>query len=170
MSGLLQIDKMKLVKVGPSLKERIERRITSAHHRAMVDRLQRFREQLEREMAPQPWTDLETAAVAILYDICHALGLNEEERLRVIGQEGDRTLNALLESHPVPLPHALLNERQSKAMAYLQDYGRISLSEYRQICPHWSDETLRLDLYDLVQRGLLTKNGDKKGTTYVLAA
>ena len=133
----------------------------------MVDRLQRFREQLEGEMAPRPWTDLETAAVAILYDICHALGLNEEERLRVIGQEGDQALNELLESRPVPLPRALLNERQAKAMNYVQKHGRISLSEYRRIYPHWSDETLRLDL---VKRELLTKNGDKKGTTYVLAA
>ena len=118
-------------------------------------------------MAPRPWTDLETAAVAILYDICHALGLNEEERLRVIGQEGDQALNELLESRPVPLPRALLNERQAKAMNYVQKHGRISLSEYRRIYPHWSDETLRLDL---VKRELLTKNGDKKGTTYVLAA
>jgi predicted HTH transcriptional regulator len=165
MSSLLQIDKMRLIKVGPSLKERIERRIASAHHRVMVDRLQRFREQLEREMVPRPWTDLETTAVAILYDVCHALELNEEERLMVLGQEGDQALDDLLENRPVPL----LNERQSKAMAYLQDYGRISLSEYRQICPHWSDETLRLDLASLVARGLLVKNGRKKGTSYTLA-
>jgi hypothetical protein len=32
-----------------------------------------------------------------------------------------------------------------------------------------SDETLRLDLADLVARGLLTKNGHNKGTCYVLA-
>ena len=40
---------------------------------------------------------------------------------------------------------------------------------YRQICPYWSDETLRLDLASLVSRGLLAKNGAKRGTHYVLA-
>jgi ATP-dependent DNA helicase RecG len=32
----------------------------------------------------------------------------------------------------------------------------------------WAPETLRLDLADLVNRGLLLKIGDKRGTRYIL--
>jgi predicted HTH transcriptional regulator len=121
-------------------------------------------------MEPIAWTALEAPMVTVLADICSALGLDEQERAVVLGEDGSQALTEFLERRPAPLPCALLNERQSKAMAYLQTYERISLSEYRQLCPHWSDETLRLDLADLVKRGILEKNGSKKGTSYTLAA
>jgi ATP-dependent DNA helicase RecG len=62
-----------------------------------------------------------------------------------------------------------LNDRQRCALAYARDRGSISLGVYRELCPGWSPETLRLDLADLVQRGILAKNGRKKGTRYVFA-
>jgi ATP-dependent DNA helicase RecG len=61
-----------------------------------------------------------------------------------------------------------MNERQSKAIAYVNEHGSISNREYRTICPGVSSETLRLDLSDLVERGLLLKIGSKKGTHYIL--
>ena len=63
---------------------------------------------------------------------------------------------------------ARLNERQIRALQYLQDYGRIANREYRDLCPDVSPETLRLDLTDLVDKGLVMKIGDKKGTYYIL--
>ena len=63
-----------------------------------------------------------------------------------------------------------MNERQLRALAYLQDNGRITNREYSQLCPDVSSETLRLDLADLVQRGLLLKIGAKRGTYYILKA
>jgi ATP-dependent DNA helicase RecG len=61
-----------------------------------------------------------------------------------------------------------LNERQIRALQYLQDSGRITNREYRDLCPDVSPETLRLDLADLVDKGLVMKIGDKKGTYYIL--
>jgi len=60
-----------------------------------------------------------------------------------------------------------MNERQLKALEFVQQNGSISNSDYRQICPHVGAETLRLDLADMVTRGLLLKIGDKRGTRYI---
>ena len=61
-------------------------------------------------------------------------------------QEGERPLADILESHPVPRFRIPMNERQAKALAYVGEHGMLNLSIYRQLCPYWSDETLRLDL------------------------
>lgn len=61
-----------------------------------------------------------------------------------------------------------LNQRQMRALQYVEREGRITNREYRQLCPGVSPETLRLDLADLVQKGLLLKIGDKRGTYYIL--
>ncbi len=61
-----------------------------------------------------------------------------------------------------------LGERQIQAILYLQQYGRITNHDYRELCPTVTPETLRLDLADLVDKGLIIKIGDKKGTYYML--
>jgi ATP-dependent DNA helicase RecG len=69
---------------------------------------------------------------------------------------------------PMPEWEGRMNERQIRALQYIQQYGRITNREYREICPDVSPETLRLDLADLVDKGLALKIGDKKGTYYIL--
>jgi ATP-dependent DNA helicase RecG len=61
-----------------------------------------------------------------------------------------------------------MNERQAKALAYVQRNGRITNREYRELCGDVTAETLRLDLVDLVKRGVLLKIGDKRSTYYIL--
>jgi ATP-dependent DNA helicase RecG len=61
-----------------------------------------------------------------------------------------------------------MNERQMQALAFVRKNGSITNSDYRQLCPTVSTETLRLDLVDLVNKGLLLKIGSKKGTHYIL--
>jgi ATP-dependent DNA helicase RecG len=61
-----------------------------------------------------------------------------------------------------------MNERQLRALQYLQQHARITNREYHEICPDVSPETLRLDLNDLTDKGLIMKIGDKKGTYYIL--
>jgi hypothetical protein len=160
---------MQVVKAGPSLRERLERWIAAAHHNAVVGRLRRFREELEREMEPEPWTGLEAPMVLLLSDVCGALALSEDERASVLGQQGERGLAEILETRVTPRYPGLPRERQAEALAHVQEHGKINISAYRQICPGLSDETLRLDLADLVRRGLLVKNGAKKGTYYTAA-
>jgi len=61
-----------------------------------------------------------------------------------------------------------MNERQAKALDYVQKHGRITNGEYQELCPDVSSETLRLDLVDLVEKGVLLKVGAKRGTYYIL--
>jgi ATP-dependent DNA helicase RecG len=60
------------------------------------------------------------------------------------------------------------NHRQSRALQYIRDKGSITNREYRTLCQGVSAETLRLDLADMVERGILLKVGSKKGTYYIL--
>jgi len=109
---------MRLVKVGPSLRERLERRIAAAHHRAVIARLRRFREQLERRMEPEPWTNLEGPAVLLLADVCDALAFTKEERTEVLGQDGERALADILEARPFRIP---TDEPQAEALTYVRE-------------------------------------------------
>lgn len=61
-----------------------------------------------------------------------------------------------------------MNERQAKVLTYLQQHDRIRNREYQDLCPDVSPETLRLDLVDLVERGILLKIGEKRGTYYII--
>jgi ATP-dependent DNA helicase RecG len=60
-----------------------------------------------------------------------------------------------------------LNPRQKVALTYLVVHKRISNSQYQELCPDVHPETLRRDLSDLVQRGVLIKVGDKRATYYI---
>jgi len=70
----------------------------------------------------------------------------------------------------LPAWESSMNERQLRALAYLQANGRITNREYSHLCPDVSSETLRLDLVDLATRGVLLKIGAKRGTYYILKA
>lgn len=61
-----------------------------------------------------------------------------------------------------------MNERQMKAIEHMQRHGSITNGDYQKLCQHVGSETLRLDLADLVNRGVLLKIGDKRGTRYIL--
>ena len=60
------------------------------------------------------------------------------------------------------------NPRQARALQYIRETGSITNREYRGLIQAVSSETLRLDLVDLVEKGILTRVGAKKGTYYVL--
>jgi ATP-dependent DNA helicase RecG len=62
----------------------------------------------------------------------------------------------------------MMNERQAKALTYVQQHDRITNRDYQALCPDVTAETLRLDLVDLVERGILLKIGEKRGTYYIL--
>ena len=54
-----------------------------------------------------------------------------------------------------------------RVLRHLREHERITNRSYRQLCPEVSTETLRLDLRDLVEKGVLLKIGSKRGTFYV---
>ena len=151
-------EQMQLVRTGPSLSERIG-------HRSTVKRLIELRERLEVDMFPEPIGALNASAVVLLSDVCEALGLDESETAQVLGVEGAAALAC-----ETAVSGGVINRRQIEALNLARKYSQVTLGTLRATCPHWSDETLRLDLADLVERGLLVKNGAKKGTSYTLPA
>jgi ATP-dependent DNA helicase RecG len=60
-----------------------------------------------------------------------------------------------------------VNLRQMRALQFLNEHDRITNGQYQGLCPEVTAETLRLDLRDLVRKGILLKIGDKRGTYYV---
>lgn len=78
------------------------------------------------------------------------------------------TLSNIQERPAAPKWSKNMNERQARALSFVRENGSITNREYQNVCPDVSVETLRLDLVDLVERGLLLKIGSKKGTTYIL--
>jgi ATP-dependent DNA helicase RecG len=77
-------------------------------------------------------------------------------------------LSNVRERRAVPSWEKAMNERQIRALNYIREHGSITNREYQQLCPDVSAETLRIDLADLVNRGVLLRVGAKKGTYYIL--
>lgn len=61
-----------------------------------------------------------------------------------------------------------LTPRQERALAYLVESGSITNRAFRELFPDLSDETIRRELADLVDQGLIMKVGDRKATYYIL--
>jgi ATP-dependent DNA helicase RecG len=61
-----------------------------------------------------------------------------------------------------------LNERQINALTFLAEQRRITNRDLQELHPDVSAESVRRDLADLVERGLLLKVGDKRATYYIL--
>jgi ATP-dependent DNA helicase RecG len=61
-----------------------------------------------------------------------------------------------------------LNPRQQQLLGFLAQNKRITNSDYQELCPDVSPETLRRDFADLVQRNVLIKMGTKRATYYIL--
>jgi len=78
------------------------------------------------------------------------------------------TLENVRERPEIPAWMRDMNERQLRALNYIREHGRITNREYRALCPDVSAETIRLDLADLVKKGILIKVGAKRGTYYIL--
>lgn len=65
------------------------------------------------------------------------------------------------------LLQAGLNERQARGLMYAKERGRLTNRDYRMVNPEITDETARLDLLALVDKGYLLRFGDKKGASYL---
>ncbi len=80
----------------------------------------------------------------------------------------ERRINQPLSASPHAPPNVTVTERQARALQYVREHGRITNRDYQTICPDVSAETLRTDLSDLVEKGVLMRIGEKKGTYYIL--
>lgn len=109
------------------------------------------------------------------------LGLGIDRMMEVMQQAGHKppsfdarpysfavTLYNAREKQSAPAWSRNTNHRQARALQYIRDHGSITNREYRTLCQGVSAETLRLDLADMVEQGILLKVGSKKGTYYIL--
>lgn len=109
------------------------------------------------------------------------LGLGIDRMMEVMQQAGHKppyfdarpysfavTLYNEREKQKAPEWSRNTNHRQARALQYIRDHGSITNREYRSLCQGVSAETLRLDLADMVEQGILLKVGSKKGTYYIL--
>jgi len=109
------------------------------------------------------------------------LGLGIDRMIEEMAQAGHRppqfkaqphsftvVLSNVRDRRPTPSWERAMNERQARALTYIREHGSITNREYQQLCPDVSAETLRIDLADLVDRGMLIRVGAKKGTYYIL--
>ncbi|MCU0496837.1 MAG: putative DNA binding domain-containing protein [Anaerolineae bacterium] len=109
------------------------------------------------------------------------LGLGIDRMMEVMQQAGHKppyfdarpysfavTLYNVRQKHAPPDWTRNTNYRQGRALQYIKEHGSITNREYRQLCAGVSAETLRLDLADMVEKGLLLKIGSKKGTYYIV--
>ncbi|HLY27342.1 MAG TPA: ATP-binding protein, partial [Aggregatilineales bacterium] len=82
-----------------------------------------------------------------------------------------RLFNNGFEQHGADLQAAaFLNPRQESALYYLQEggYRRITNKDIQELFPDIHPETIRRDLADLVNKGILLKLGQKRGSYYIL--
>lgn len=61
-----------------------------------------------------------------------------------------------------------LNNSQIQAIAYMQDHGSLTMSDFLRISPGINERTLRRYLADLVDKKLIKAIGEKKGRRYEL--
>lgn len=60
-----------------------------------------------------------------------------------------------------------LNERQMKAVAHVKGFGRITNSEFQELTGS-TRKTAARDLDDLVQKSVLVRVGERRGSYYIL--
>ena len=61
-----------------------------------------------------------------------------------------------------------LNNRQQKALAFVNQHGLITNRDYRTLFPEISSRTALNDLRELVDEGILQKKGSTKGAYYII--
>lgn len=97
---------------------------------------------------------------------CREAGLPEPEFL----QNGDQFTVRIWRDWltPAHLDRLGLNERQKMAIAFVRENGRITNSDY-QLLASISNKTAARDFDELVQKAILTRMGERRGTHYVFA-
>ncbi len=86
------------------------------------------------------------------------------EHLRLDPPRGAAAANA---AAPVAAPMDALNERQRALLAYLAQHGRCSNRQYIDMT-NASERTGLRDLHELMRRGLIVREGKRRGAVYRL--
>ena len=101
-----------------------------------------------------------------MIDYCREWGIPEPEFKHVTGDFVVTFFGKLTDRYYEDLG---LNERQIKAVDYVRKNHSITNREFRKLFPGLTRETLRKDLNDLVNKRIMVKKGDRKGSYYEFA-
>lgn len=61
-----------------------------------------------------------------------------------------------------------LNDRQEEILKHIEDKGEIKNQDWRDLFPDLSDDTLLRDLKDMMDKGVIKKEGKTKASRYIL--
>lgn len=61
-----------------------------------------------------------------------------------------------------------LNDRQEEILKWIEDNGQIKNQDWRELFPDVSDDTVLRDLKDMIDKGVVKKEGKTKAACYVL--
>ena len=62
-----------------------------------------------------------------------------------------------------------LSERQMRLFEYLTDQGSANMQELRRVLPMVSEDTILRDVRELLDKGIIKKQGSTKASRYVIA-
>jgi ATP-dependent DNA helicase RecG len=123
------------------------------------------------------------AIVQVLADMGYIerMGYGIDRMLRTMKEQGHEPpvfaetekgfMVTLFSKRPIALGGATQNpqvERMQKVLNFLREKGRITNREYAELAPDVSAESLRRDFVELVEKNLIMRVGDKRGTYYIL--
>jgi Fic family protein len=80
-----------------------------------------------------------------------------------IKQRGEQVIrrNVLSQKHG-------LNERQTKALGFIIEYGRLAIHDFEALCPDINRRSLQRDLKKMIEMGLVTTEGATNQLVYYL--
>ena len=61
-----------------------------------------------------------------------------------------------------------LNERQIKIVEYIENTGFFTNKSFKELFPMISEDTVLRDLKDLIEKGIIKKEGVTKAARYIL--
>ena len=61
-----------------------------------------------------------------------------------------------------------LSERQMRLVEYVSDRGSVAMRELRDVLKMVSEDTILRDLRDLMEKGIIKKEGSTKAARYVM--
>ena len=90
------------------------------------------------------------------------------ERLKIKIESSEN--NTEKQISPIQTDGEIINDRQEKILVFIEKKNSARMSNLLEAIPDVPRPTLSLDLADLVQKGLLDKHGQGRGTFYKLKA
>lgn len=85
-----------------------------------------------------------------------------------IGQNVTKEPKEIKEPKEAPQEASTADKRKEKIYKIIKDKGQVTVGELSSVFSEYSEKTIQRDLVEMVDKGILTKQGDKRWRTYLL--